>query len=121
MVNVDQVRIYHPRERDKGVVKIDGLDGEGSRIELVETECMKVLAREETSKKEKWRGKRMMSEESTESSNKHESQHQSKRRTPVRRNWRKCSAPSLVENTDIKDDPMRTSSGERGRFRYHFH
>ncbi|GFS79593.1 uncharacterized protein NPIL_276911 [Nephila pilipes] len=28
-----QVRIYHPRERDKGVGKTDGLDGERSRAE----------------------------------------------------------------------------------------
>ncbi|GFU36466.1 hypothetical protein NPIL_660631 [Nephila pilipes] len=121
MVNVDQVRIYHPRERDKGVVKTDGLDGERSRAELVKTKDSKGLAREETSKNEKWGGKRMMSEGSTESSNKHGSQHQSKRRNSVRRNWRKRSAPLFVENTEVKDDPMRTSSGKRGRFRYHFH
>ncbi|GFT11868.1 hypothetical protein NPIL_80961, partial [Nephila pilipes] len=30
---VNQVRIYHPRERDEGVVETDGLDGEGSRAE----------------------------------------------------------------------------------------
>ncbi|GFT62358.1 hypothetical protein NPIL_589311 [Nephila pilipes] len=41
-VNVDQVRIYHPRERDEGVVETDGLDGEGSRAEQVESEYSKV-------------------------------------------------------------------------------
>ncbi|GFS99060.1 hypothetical protein NPIL_612631 [Nephila pilipes] len=74
------------KERDKGVVKTDGLNGEGSRAEQVETEGSKGLAREETSKKEKWRGKRTMSEGSTEYSNKRERQHQSKRRPPVKRN-----------------------------------
>ncbi|GFT41029.1 uncharacterized protein NPIL_437791 [Nephila pilipes] len=49
-VNVNQVRIYHPRERDEGVVETDGLDGEGSRVEQVETEGSKGLAREESSK-----------------------------------------------------------------------
>ncbi|GFU01367.1 hypothetical protein NPIL_599041, partial [Nephila pilipes] len=29
-VNVDHVRIYHPRERDEGVVETDGLNSEGS-------------------------------------------------------------------------------------------
>ncbi|GFS53137.1 hypothetical protein NPIL_597741 [Nephila pilipes] len=51
-------------ERDESVVKTDGLDGEGSRVE---SEYSKGLARE-ISKKEKWRGK-MMSEGSTEYSN----------------------------------------------------
>ncbi|GFT81703.1 hypothetical protein NPIL_189941 [Nephila pilipes] len=32
-MNVDQVRIYHPRETVEGVVETDGLDGEGSRAE----------------------------------------------------------------------------------------
>ncbi|GFT62750.1 hypothetical protein NPIL_627631 [Nephila pilipes] len=82
-----QVRIYHPGERDEGVVETDGLDGERSRAEQVETEGSKGLAREETSKKEKWRGKRMMSERSTESSSNKERRHQSKRRPPGRLNW----------------------------------
>ncbi|GFS66661.1 hypothetical protein NPIL_600891 [Nephila pilipes] len=48
----------------------------------------------------------MRSEGSTEFSNKHESQHQSKRRPLVRRNWRKRSAPSsLIENTEVKRRP----------------
>ncbi|GFS93688.1 hypothetical protein NPIL_176251 [Nephila pilipes] len=75
------------KERDEGVVETDGLDGEGSRVEQVETEGSKGLAREESSKEEQWRGKRMRSEGSIESSNNHERQHQSKRRPPVRRNW----------------------------------
>ncbi|GFS55498.1 hypothetical protein NPIL_559831 [Nephila pilipes] len=105
-VNVDQVRIYHTRERDEGVVEIDGLDGERSRAEQVETEGSKGLAREESSKEEQWRGKRTRSEESIESSNNHERTHQSKRRPPVRRNWRKRSAPSsLVENIEVKRRP----------------
>ncbi|GFS82691.1 hypothetical protein NPIL_278291 [Nephila pilipes] len=100
------VRIYHPRERDEGVAETDGLDGERSRAEQVETEGSKGLAREETSRKEKWRGKRMMSEGSTESSNNKERRHRSKRRPPVRRNWRKLSAPSsLVENSEVKRLP----------------
>ncbi|GFU42962.1 uncharacterized protein NPIL_190851 [Nephila pilipes] len=84
---VNQVRIYHPRERNEGVMETDGLDSEGSRAEQVETEGSKGLAREESSKEEQWRGKRMRSEGSIESSNNHERQHQSKRRPPVRRNW----------------------------------
>ncbi|GFU06920.1 hypothetical protein NPIL_304441 [Nephila pilipes] len=45
----------------------------------------------------------MRSEGSTESSNNHERQRQSKRRPPVRRNWQKRSAPSsLVSNTEVK-------------------
>ncbi|GFU17074.1 hypothetical protein NPIL_427111 [Nephila pilipes] len=63
------------------------LDIEGSRAEQVETEGSKGLAREETSKEKQWRGKRVRSERSTESPNKHERQYQSKRRPPVRRNW----------------------------------
>ncbi|GFT41031.1 hypothetical protein NPIL_437801 [Nephila pilipes] len=44
----------------------------------------------------------MRSEGSAESSN-HERRHQSKRRPPVRMNWRKRSAPfSLDENTEVK-------------------
>ncbi|GFS95917.1 hypothetical protein NPIL_109601 [Nephila pilipes] len=96
-VNVDQVLIYPPRERDEGVVETDGLVGEGSRAEQGETEGSKGLAREESNKEEQWRG--MRSEESTESSNNHERQYQSKRRPPVRRNWWKRKAPSsLFEN-----------------------
>ncbi|GFT00218.1 hypothetical protein NPIL_524301 [Nephila pilipes] len=53
-VIVDQVRIYHPRERDEGVVEADGLDGDGSMAEQVETEGRKSLAREESSKEEQW-------------------------------------------------------------------
>ncbi|GFT17836.1 hypothetical protein NPIL_150681 [Nephila pilipes] len=105
-VNVDQVRIYHPRERDEGAVETDGLDDEGSRAEQVETEGSKGLARKESSKEEQWRGKRMRSEGSTESSNNHERQHQSKRRLSVRNNWRKRRAhSSLVENTEVKRRP----------------
>ncbi|GFU01374.1 hypothetical protein NPIL_171171 [Nephila pilipes] len=105
-VNVDQVRIYHPRERDEGVVDTDGLDVERSRAEQVETEGSKGLAREETSKKEKWRGKRMMSKGLTESCNNKERLHQSKRRPPVRLNWRKRSAlSSLVENIEVRRLP----------------
>ncbi|GFS84856.1 hypothetical protein NPIL_321251 [Nephila pilipes] len=115
-VNVDQVRIYHPRERDEGIVETDGLDGEGSRAEQVETKGSKSLAREESSKEKQWRGKRMRSEGSTESSNNHERQHQSKRRPPV------FAAPSsLIENTEVKRRPYGSLSGERGQFRYHFH
>ncbi|GFS60549.1 histidine triad nucleotide-binding protein 3 [Nephila pilipes] len=67
----------------------DGLDGEGSRAEQVETEGGKGLARKESSKKEKWQIKRMRSEGSTEYYNKRESRHQSKRRLPVRMNGQK--------------------------------
>ncbi|GFT56839.1 hypothetical protein NPIL_115191 [Nephila pilipes] len=56
----------------------------------------------------------MRSEGSIESSNNHERQHQSKRRPPVRRNWRKRSAPSsLVENIEVKRRPPES-------FRYPF-
>ncbi|GFU60991.1 hypothetical protein NPIL_498981 [Nephila pilipes] len=106
MVNVDQVRIYHPRERDEGVVETDGMDGEGSRAEQVESEYSKGLDKEEIYKKKQWRSKRMISEGSTEYSNKHESQHQSKKRPPVRMNWRERSEPSsLVENNEVKGRP----------------
>ncbi|GFT74941.1 hypothetical protein NPIL_290261 [Nephila pilipes] len=91
------------KERDEGVVETDGLDGEGSRAEQVETEGSKGLAREESTKEEQCRSKRTRSEGLTESSNNHERQHQSKRRPPVRRNWQKRSAPfSLVEITEVK-------------------
>ncbi|GFT00961.1 uncharacterized protein NPIL_582301 [Nephila pilipes] len=94
------------KERDEGVVETDRLDGEGTRAEKVETEGSKGLARGESTKKEKWQIKRMRSEGSTEFSIKHERKHQSKRRPPVRRNWRKRSAPSsLVENTEVKKIP----------------
>ncbi|GFS75047.1 hypothetical protein NPIL_576041 [Nephila pilipes] len=94
--NVDQIRIYQPREIDEGVVETDGLNGEGSRGEQVETEGSKGLAREESSKKEKWQIKRMRSEGSTDYSKKRESRHQSGRRLPVRLNWRKRSTPSSL-------------------------
>ncbi|GFT62947.1 hypothetical protein NPIL_557201 [Nephila pilipes] len=72
----------------------------------VEIEGSKGLARTECTKGEQWRGKRIRSEGSAESSNNHERQHQSKRRPPVRRNCRKRSAPSsLVENTEVKRRP----------------
>ncbi|GFT71590.1 hypothetical protein NPIL_283251 [Nephila pilipes] len=47
-------------ERDDGVVETDGLDGEGSRAEQIEIEGSK--AKEESTKEEQWRGKRMRSE-----------------------------------------------------------
>ncbi|GFU37223.1 hypothetical protein NPIL_189181 [Nephila pilipes] len=102
-VNVDQVRIYHPRERDEGVVETDGLDGEGSRAEQVETEGRKDLVSEESSKEEQCRGRRVRSEGLIEFSNNYEREYQRKRRPPVRRNWRKRSAPSsMVENTEVE-------------------
>ncbi|GFS92321.1 hypothetical protein NPIL_374831 [Nephila pilipes] len=105
-VNVDQVRIYHPKERDECVVETDGLDGEGSRAEQVETEGSKGLAKEKRTRENQCRGKRMMSEGSTKSCNNKESLHQRKRRPPVRRNKRKRSAPSsLVENSEVKRRP----------------
>ncbi|GFS70015.1 hypothetical protein NPIL_62931 [Nephila pilipes] len=87
-VDVDQVRIYQPRERDEGVVETDGLNGERSRAEQVESEYSKGLARE-SSKKQKWRGKVMVSEGSTESCNDRKYRHQSERRLPGRMNERK--------------------------------
>ncbi|GFS97582.1 hypothetical protein NPIL_165021 [Nephila pilipes] len=82
------------------------MDGEGSRAEQVETEGSKGLDREKGTKERQCRGKRMRGEGSTEYSNKHERQHQSKRRSPVRMNWLKRSAPSsLVENTEVKRRP----------------
>ncbi|GFS75057.1 hypothetical protein NPIL_173101 [Nephila pilipes] len=105
-LNVDQVRIYHPRERDEGVVETNGLDGEGSRVEQVETEGIKGLAREVASNEKQCRGKRMRREGSIEFSNNQEREYQNKKRPPVRRNWRKCSAPSsLSENTEVKRRP----------------
>ncbi|GFT86365.1 hypothetical protein NPIL_613941 [Nephila pilipes] len=62
-------------------------DGERSRAKQVETKGNKGLAREESTKEDQWRGKRMRSEELTESFNNHKRQHQSKRRPPGRRNW----------------------------------
>ncbi|GFS89902.1 hypothetical protein NPIL_64221 [Nephila pilipes] len=105
MVNVDQVRIYHSRERDEGVVETDGWDGEESRAEQVESEYSKGLAREETSKKKQWRGKRMMSEGSTESCNNLAiSQHQSKRRLPVRMNGRKRPGTRKMTRKEAADE-----------------
>ncbi|GFT59992.1 hypothetical protein NPIL_350301 [Nephila pilipes] len=88
-VNVDKVRIYHPRERDEGV-ETDGLNGEGSRVE---SEYNKGLTREIS--REKWRGK-MMSEGSTEYSNELKRNYQRKRRPTVRLNFKKRSAPSSL-------------------------
>ncbi|GFU11677.1 hypothetical protein NPIL_439051 [Nephila pilipes] len=102
-VNVDLVRIYHLRERDEGVVETDGFDGERSRAEQVESEGSKGLASEESSKEGHWRGRRVISKGSTESSNNKEKRHQSKRRPPVRKKWRKRSEPSsMVENTEME-------------------
>ncbi|GFS79595.1 hypothetical protein NPIL_276921 [Nephila pilipes] len=54
-------------------------------------------------KQEQWRGKRMMSEGSTESCNNKERLHQSKRRPPGRLNWQERSAPStLVQNIEVE-------------------
>ncbi|GFU58453.1 uncharacterized protein NPIL_323141 [Nephila pilipes] len=77
----NQVQIYHARERDEGVVETDGLNGEGSRTDQVETEGSKGLAREETSKKEHWRGKRVRNKGSTESCNIKDRRLQSKKMT----------------------------------------
>ncbi|GFT90839.1 hypothetical protein NPIL_367621 [Nephila pilipes] len=86
----DVVRIYHPRERDEGVVETDVLDGEGSRAEQVEIEGSKGLARE------KWKIMRMTCKGSTESYNGKERLHQSKRKPHVRLTWRGRSAPSSL-------------------------
>ncbi|GFT79089.1 hypothetical protein NPIL_467991 [Nephila pilipes] len=102
-MNVDQVRIYHPRQRDEGVVETDGLDGEGSRAKQEETEGSKGLASEESTKEGQWRGRRVRSEGSIEFYNNYEREYQSKRRLSVRRNWRKRSGPSsMVENTEVE-------------------
>ncbi|GFT88918.1 hypothetical protein NPIL_72561 [Nephila pilipes] len=82
-MNVDQVRIYHPRERDEGVVETDGLNGKRSRVE---SEYSKGLANEESSKEGQWRGRRVRSKGSTESSNNKERRHRNKRRPPRRLN-----------------------------------
>ncbi|GFT63882.1 hypothetical protein NPIL_203841 [Nephila pilipes] len=80
------VEKYEERHGDEDVVETDRLDGEGSRAEQVKTDGSKGLVKKEITKEEQWRGKRMRSEWSTESSNNYERQHQSKRRPPVRRN-----------------------------------
>ncbi|GFS30847.1 hypothetical protein NPIL_70881, partial [Nephila pilipes] len=101
--NHHQVRIYHPRQRDEGVVETDGLDGEGSRAKQEETEGSKGLASEESTKEGQWRGRRVRSEGSIEFYNNYEREYQSKRRLSVRRNWRKRSGPSsMVENTEVE-------------------
>ncbi|GFT10952.1 hypothetical protein NPIL_543951 [Nephila pilipes] len=46
-VNVDQVRIYHPREREEGVVETDGLNGERSMAEQVESRIKAIEATSE--------------------------------------------------------------------------
>ncbi|GFS99835.1 hypothetical protein NPIL_271501, partial [Nephila pilipes] len=105
-VSVDQERIYLPRERDEGVVEKVGLDSEGSRAENVEIESSKGLARGESTKEKQCRSKRMRSKGWTESCNKQERWHLSKRRPPVRLNWQKRRAPSsLVKNTEVKRLP----------------
>ncbi|GFS67799.1 hypothetical protein TNCV_4364511 [Trichonephila clavipes] len=63
-VNVDQVRIYHPRERDKGDVETDRSNGERSRAAQGEAEGSVGLAREEITKVEQLRSKRRISERS---------------------------------------------------------
>ncbi|GFU40245.1 hypothetical protein NPIL_596561 [Nephila pilipes] len=78
------------KERDEGVVETDGLDGERSRAEQVEIEGSKGLAREKRTRGKQCRGKKKVSEGSTESCNDHEGRHQSKRRLPERMNRRKC-------------------------------
>ncbi|GFV91274.1 hypothetical protein TNCV_897931 [Trichonephila clavipes] len=99
-----------PRERDEGVVETGGLDGEGSKATHVEneeeTEGSKGLAREKNINVEQLRGKRMISDGSSESSNNPQRQHWNKRRPPVRRNWHKRSAPSsFVADSEIKRRP----------------
>ncbi|GFS76543.1 uncharacterized protein NPIL_147811 [Nephila pilipes] len=95
--------VVRNRKRDEGVVETYGLNGEGSSAEQVETEGSKGLANEESSKEGQWRGRRVRSKGSTESSNNKEKRHQSKRRPPVRRKWRKRSEPSsVVENTEVE-------------------
>ncbi|GFT83540.1 hypothetical protein NPIL_40851, partial [Nephila pilipes] len=83
-----QVQIYHPRERDEGVVEIDGLNGERSRAEQVETEGSKGLTSEESSKEGQRRGRRVRSKGSIESCNDREGRHENERRLPVRMNGR---------------------------------
>ncbi|GFT85403.1 hypothetical protein NPIL_70561 [Nephila pilipes] len=48
------------RERDEGVVETDGLEGEGSRAEKVETEGSKGLARKESFREKQWRGDKVI-------------------------------------------------------------
>ncbi|GFT69217.1 hypothetical protein NPIL_690551, partial [Nephila pilipes] len=88
-----QVRIYHPRERDEGVVETDGLNGEGSRVE---SEYSKGLANEESSKEGQWRGRRVRSKGLTEPSNNKERRHRNERRPPRRLNWRERSVSSSL-------------------------
>ncbi|GFT21560.1 uncharacterized protein NPIL_400291 [Nephila pilipes] len=91
------------KERDDGVVETDGLDGERSRAEQIETEGSKGIAQEESSKREKWEIKRIMSEGSTEFSNNYEREYRSKRRPHVRLNCRERSAPSsIAEDTEVE-------------------
>ncbi|GFS88513.1 transposon Tf2-6 polyprotein [Nephila pilipes] len=90
---IDKVRIYDPRERDEGVVETDGLNGEGSRVE---SEYSNGLAHEESSKEGQWRGRRVRSKGSTESSNNKERRHRNKRRPPRRLNWRERSVSSSL-------------------------
>ncbi|GFS91809.1 hypothetical protein NPIL_583671 [Nephila pilipes] len=92
------------RERDEGVVETDGLNGEKSWAEQVENEGSKGLAREESSNKEKWQIKRMMSEGSTESCNDREGRHQSERRLPVRMNGRKCPGIRKMTSREAADE-----------------
>ncbi|GFU11055.1 uncharacterized protein NPIL_422531 [Nephila pilipes] len=103
-VNVDQVRIYHPREGDEGVVKTDRLAGEGSRAEQVETEGSKGLAREKRTREKQCRGKRMMSEGSTESCNNCEDLHQSKSRLSVIMNGRKRPGTRGMTGREAADE-----------------
>ncbi|GFY64510.1 hypothetical protein TNIN_114461 [Trichonephila inaurata madagascariensis] len=89
-VNVDQVRIYHPKKRDKGDVETDRSNGERSRAAQGEAEGNEGLAREESTEVEQLQGKRRRSERSASTIRNRERQHhnenKSKRRLPERQN-----------------------------------
>ncbi|GFS98619.1 hypothetical protein NPIL_342331 [Nephila pilipes] len=103
-VNVDQVQIYHPRERGEGVVETDGLNGERSRAELVETEGSKGVASEESSKEGQWRGRRVRSKGSTESCNDREGRIQNERGLPVKMNGRKRPGIRKMTSREAADE-----------------
>ncbi|GFT69027.1 hypothetical protein NPIL_677961 [Nephila pilipes] len=98
------------KQWDDGVVETYRLNGEGSRAEEVENKGSKGLAREKSTREKQCRGKRMMSEKSTESCNNKERRRQSKRSSPGRLKWRKCSATSsLDKNTEVQRRPNESS------------
>ncbi|GFX42435.1 hypothetical protein TNCV_1519991 [Trichonephila clavipes] len=115
MVNVDQVWIYHQRERDEGVVESEGSDNNSSKATQLETEGDISLNRERNNMVEKWRDKRKWNDGSTESFMKLCQFRQEKKGCRKELTGRKVALPHRGRTTfTSREDHLETTSSIRG-------